>query len=231
MEISDIITTPHDVFFKESFSDLELVKGFMQFYMPANILKIVDLESIRHEKDSFVEKDLKQFFSDILFSLKINNKNGFMYFLFEHKSYRKEKISLQLLNYMLKIWMQKRFSRRGKKLPIIIPAVIYHGRKKWNIKTGLSHLIEGIDELIEQKKFIPDYEYLIYDLSPYGSEEIKGAGKLYIFLDVLKSIFIDDEKIFLRKFEDAVIALKELDEQETGSEYFETVIRYVRSKC
>jgi len=47
-------------------------------------------------------------------------------------------------------------------LPIIIPILIYHGKNKWNISTKLSDYIEEIPKPI--KKYIPDYEYEIYDL-------------------------------------------------------------------
>ena len=81
------------------------------------------------------------------------------YYVYEHKSYVTKKAILQLLKYIIKIWEHK---TTKEKLPIIIPILIYHGKNKWNISTKLSDYIEEIPKPI--KKYIPDYEYEIYDL-------------------------------------------------------------------
>ena len=162
-----IINKPHDKFFKETLSDLDTTKDFLFNYLPQEILDIVDISSISAEKDSFIDEELKEIFSDLLFRAIINGKVGYIYFLFEHKSYSWESTPLQLLKYMIAIWETIISSKTGNnKLPIIIPLVVYHGEDKWNIDVRFAKMIEGIDELPENvKKYIPNYEYLLYDLS------------------------------------------------------------------
>ncbi|MCB8818113.1 Rpn family recombination-promoting nuclease/putative transposase [Desulfosporosinus shakirovi] len=47
-------------------------------------------------------------FSDLLFQTKINHKDGYLYLLFEHKSYPSPKIALQLyLSWLLISWKTK----------------------------------------------------------------------------------------------------------------------------
>lgn len=54
--------------------------------------------------------------------------------------------------------------KQGKnKLPLIIPLVIYHGRRKWTIGVKLSDILDDIPEEIEE--YIPDFKYLSYDFS------------------------------------------------------------------
>ncbi len=61
-----IINKPHDKFFKETLSDLETTKDFMKNYLPAELLQLIDLESISPQKDSFIEKELEEAFSRAL---------------------------------------------------------------------------------------------------------------------------------------------------------------------
>lgn len=69
------------------------------------VLKLVDLNTLEISKDSFIEKDLAEYHSDILYKVKLTNgSQGFIYVLFEHKSYYDRFVHLQLLEYMVKIW-------------------------------------------------------------------------------------------------------------------------------
>lgn len=138
-----IINKPHDKFFKETLSNIETTRSFMENYLPKEILAITDLEKLTVEKDSYIDKELEEVFSDILFKANINGKEGYIYFLFEHKSYLSDKVAIQLLKYIIKIWEQKTEKEKHKRLPLIIPLVIYHGENIWNIDRNLIGLIDG----------------------------------------------------------------------------------------
>lgn len=99
---------PHDKFFKETFSHKEVVTDFVNHYFPQEILDIIDVTTITLQKDSFIQKELEEYYSDLLFHVSFARKEGFLYFLFEHKSYPDEMITFQLLQYMLEIWKQRK---------------------------------------------------------------------------------------------------------------------------
>ncbi|WP_052326461.1 Rpn family recombination-promoting nuclease/putative transposase [Halobacteroides halobius] len=162
----EIIKNPHDKFFKETMTDLEVAKDFMNNYLPPEILDLINLDDIELEKDSFIEKELEEVFSDILYKVSLNNKDAYIYLLFEHKSYTYKKISIQLLKYVIKIWELKLKQTEREELPLVIPMVFYHGRQEWNVGLNLSSLLAEIPEELE--KYIPNFEYLLYDLSPYS---------------------------------------------------------------
>ncbi|SKA03827.1 conserved hypothetical protein (putative transposase or invertase) [Selenihalanaerobacter shriftii] len=122
---------------------------------------------------------------------------------------------------MLKIWESK-FQQSKDKLPLIIPLVIYHGQKEWDIDLNLADLLVDVPEVVA--KYVPNYQYLLYDLSKYSHDEIKGGAKLRIFLEILRGIFRGD---FVESFKEALIVLEELEEKEKGIEYFEVIVRYV----
>jgi len=179
----EIISNPHDKFFKETLSNIDIARDFIFNYLPKDILNIIDTEEMEIVKDSFIEKNLRETFSDLLYKVKIKEKSGYIYILFEHKSYPYRLISFQLLKYISRIWdlsIKQRNAGKNVELPLVIPLVFYHGKEKWNISPKLSGILEEIPKEIND--YMPDFKYILYDLSKYSDEELKGSLVLRIFL-------------------------------------------------
>lgn len=215
------IKNPHDKIFKETMSDIETAKDFFRNYLPEELLKLIDLDNISVDKDSYIEKELGEYFSDILYKINLLGKESYIYFLFEHKSYNYKKITLQLLEYMIKIWNLK--VKQRKALPIIIPIVIHHGKSKWNVGLNLSDTLEEVPE--ELKKYIPNFEYILYDLTRFEDKDIRGHVKLRIFLEILKYIFSEEELPI--KLKEIFELSEELAKEDKEEEYFETLVKYI----
>ncbi|NYB74646.1 Rpn family recombination-promoting nuclease/putative transposase [Sedimentibacter hydroxybenzoicus DSM 7310] len=224
------IQNPHDKFFKETFGKTVVAKDFINNYLPQEIRDVMNVDTLELQKDSFVNAELEEGFSDILFKSEINSEEGYIYFLFEHKSYPSKDAVFQLLKYMIKIWEEKIKKEERNELPVIIPILIYHGKEKWSSKLRLGEMITGYDLLSEDiKKYIPDYEYLLYNISKYSDEEIKGEAQLRIILTIFRDIFTKDIEEFYRTIVRSAEYLAELDDKQTGIEYFETMMRYIFS--
>ena len=136
------ISNPHDRFFKDVLSRREAARDFVLYYLPADLAALLDVESLVVSKDSFVDKDLREHFSDILYQVDLKQgDSAYIYLLFEHKSYSDPLIALHLLRYMLRIWEQG--VKQGKARPFspIIPIVVYHGKSKWKTskRARISH--------------------------------------------------------------------------------------------
>jgi len=222
------IQNPHDKFFKETFGNLAVAKDFLRNYLPQNIMDIVDINSLEPQKDSFINEELQEVFSDMLFQVDINNKEGYIYFLFEHKSYPSQNIAFQLLNYMVRIWERKMKIEIDHKIPVVIPLVIYHGKETWKIKTSLGEMIRGYEDLPEEiRAYIPNYQYVLYDISRFSDDEIKGEAQLRILISIFRDIFTKNSDGIQETIYRAATTLQELDDKETGMGYFETFIHYV----
>jgi len=111
------IDKPHDKLFKEVMGDIETAKSFIQNYLPPKIVRSIDPESIAIETDSYLEKDLSEYFFDLLFRVKMQQEEGYVYLLFEHKSKVDKHVNLQLLGYMTSIWKwsSTKGERNGKR--------------------------------------------------------------------------------------------------------------------
>lgn len=106
---------------------------FFKNYLPADILKLVDIKTLQIKKDSFIEKKFTRFYSDILYQVAIRDRKAYIYLLFEHQSSPDRWIALRLLGYIKLIWeLELKQEPRLKLLPPIIPLILYHGKDKWN---------------------------------------------------------------------------------------------------
>ncbi|MEI3612462.1 Rpn family recombination-promoting nuclease/putative transposase [Pseudogracilibacillus sp. SO30301A] len=225
------IEHPHDKFFKETFSHVEVTKSFLLHYLPPDVTEILDIATLKPEKDSFINKELEEGFSDLLFSADIDGRKGYIYFLFEHKSYPDKTVVFQLLKYMTKIWSTKMKKEKMDQVPLVIPLLIYHGLTPWNREKTLGGMISGYGYFPPGiRKFVPEYAYLVYDITNYKDEEIKGEARVQIlfmmFRDVQKAKNVQE---LLKTIDKAIMYLQELEDKQTGVEYFETFMRYIFS--
>ncbi len=220
----DKIVNPHDKFVRKTLSRKEIAQDFLQNYLPNDVLEIVNLQSIEISKDSFIEKELKEYYSDLLYKVDFAGEKGYVYLLFEHKSHENKLTPLQCLGYIRNIWYLHIKQTKQKYLPLVIPLVLYHGRKKWSSGIRLSDLIQGPKEKLI--KYIPDFEFVLYDLTQFSDNEIKGAVTSKGILLLLKHIFDPD---IIDKLPKIFSFFKELQNQNTGLQYLETLLRYLFS--
>lgn len=185
------INNPHDGFFKRLFSHLATMEDFIRHYLPAELVSALDLTTLTLEKESFIDPKLRGHFSDLLFRVRlVAGGDVYVFLLLEHKSAPDGWVAFQLLRYIMRLWEQ-RFDQGCEKLPLVVPIVFYHGKESWTISPRFSTLVEraGIAAL---SKNIPDFEYLLRDVSLRGGEEIKGGPRLRTGLSLMRYIFSDD---------------------------------------
>src|SRR3972149_3509495 len=137
--MDEIVKSPHDIFVKQFLSKRENARDFFLNYLPSQVRALVDMKSLEICKDSFDEKELREYFSDLLYRLTLSGESqegeqqsGYVYLLFEHKSTPQRWIAFHLLRYQVKIWeafIKQHKEARG--LPVIIPMVLYHGQDEW----------------------------------------------------------------------------------------------------
>jgi hypothetical protein len=87
------IINPHDKFFKETFSIKKNVIDFLQGTFPPEILKKLDLSTLTQDNNSYIDEELKEHFSDIVYTCFCKDKELRITLLFEHKSYATMSIS------------------------------------------------------------------------------------------------------------------------------------------
>ena len=78
--------TPHDATFRQFLTQPDIARDFMALHLPPELRVRCDLSTLKLESGSFVEDDLRQYFSDVLYSLKTTAGDGYIHVLIEHQS-------------------------------------------------------------------------------------------------------------------------------------------------
>ncbi len=222
------VINPHDKLFRKALSNLDNARSLLTHYLPGQVLNLMDLSTLEICKDSFIEKELSDYYSDMLYRVMLKDKTpGFIYVLFEHKSYYDRYVHLQLLEYMVKIWRLhiKQNKKKPVSLPIVIPLLICHGRQDWPQDTvRLTSLLSGpVDDLAG---YIPDFGFEMYDLHRFSDDQIKGTIINRVMMMLFKHIFNPELR---HKLPDIFSLFQTLMEKETGLQWLEVVIRYLAS--
>ncbi len=103
-------------------------QDFLEIHLPAELRKICDLSTLKLESGSFVEDDLRQYFSDVLYSPKTTAGYGYIHVLIEHQSTPDQHMAFRLLRYAIAA-MQRHLVAGHKKLPLVIPILFYAGKR------------------------------------------------------------------------------------------------------
>lgn len=215
------LSNPHDKFFKEALSYPEVARDFLAQQLPSDVLTHIDLNTLELQKDTFVDPELAEHFSDMLYRVQTREDTAvYLYLLLEHKSYPDPFIALQLLRYLVRIWEQD-LREKQPQLRQVLPLVVYHGSKKWRVSTNFAGLFTGNEAL---RPYWPHFDYLLYDLSRYSDAEIRGAALTKITQLLLRHIF---DPSLVDELPNIFQLFRELSHQETALQFLETALRYL----
>jgi predicted transposase/invertase (TIGR01784 family) len=151
----------------DAFARKENAAFFFRNILPENISKKLKFDSLKQETGSYIDDSLQTYFSDVVYSCRYAGSAVKIALLFEHKSSVPQFPHLQLLRYILNIWESCRKQRQP--VSIVLPIILYHGKRVWK-KRPLKDYLSGKTELLNN--FIPDFDYLLVDLSNFQDAKI-----------------------------------------------------------
>ncbi len=199
-----------------------MAQGFFREYLPPTLVRRLNLDTLSISKVSFIEKALREHFSDLLYTVHYRDRPLYIYLLLEHKSHPWRWVGLQLLGYLLRIWeLYRKQNPKANKLPPILPLVLYQGKKRWRIAPNFQALIEGLDD--ELRPYVPEFRYQLHDLSSWDSQTIQGEVLTRLVLLAMKHVFDPEPKAQLREI---LRLIREVLQQETALELLEVILRY-----
>lgn len=147
-EISfDKVDKPHDRLIKWSFGRDYVAAAHCRAYCPEVLVPFVGWDQVTSEPGSFVDPELTESHTDLLFKAPLKSKKGsasiYFYFLVEHITNPTEDTILRLAEYKLDIWRSLRAKspkRQAFKLPVILAFVIHQGAE-WKMPTRISEML------------------------------------------------------------------------------------------
>jgi len=161
--------TPHDAIFRQFLKLPDIARDFMEIHLPAELRAICDFSTLKLENSSFVEANLRQYFSDILYSLKtVGGDKGYVQVLIEHQSSPDKHMAFRMIRYAVAA-MQNHLDAGHKKLPLVIPVLFYTGKRS-PYPYSTNWLQEFADP--ELAKNIYSNDFPLVDITVIPDEEI-----------------------------------------------------------
>jgi hypothetical protein len=183
------IHQPNDKLLKATFSVPQNARAFFESHLPHKLAAALDWPTLVLEPSSFIDPQFASSESDLLFRIRIQQSDAFLYLLFEHQSSEDPRMALRLLSYILRIW--ERFAQNHPhpaKLPAILPVVLAQGKIPWKTSTNLEDLIDLPSSVAGiLRHWQPTLIYHLLELVRIPYQQIAGTPEGVLTLRALKA--------------------------------------------
>ena len=169
--------TPHDALFKAAFEKPEHAAGLFRSLLPATVVDAIAWDTVQGEPGSFIDPELADRHSDLLFSVQLGGRQAFLYLLLEHQSTSDPDMPLRTLVYLVRIWERFRKEHETEPLPVILPAVVSHAPRGWTAPRSFHEVFEPNPTAIPGlADLVPSFTLLVEDLAHLSNDEIKARA-------------------------------------------------------
>ena len=136
-----VSTGPHDAFFRQVMTQPDAARDFLDIHLPRDLRTMCDLSTLQLESGNFIEDDLRARYSDVLWSVQMNQQQGYLYALIEHQSKPDKQMTQRLMRYSL-AEMQRHIEAGHETLPVVVPILFFTTARRGPTPTqcaGLMH--------------------------------------------------------------------------------------------
>jgi len=169
-----LLQHPHDHFVREFLGDVHHAREFLSAVVPVELATRLDWAQLRGEPATFIDENLREQHSDLLFSVpEQSGELNQIYLLFEHKSALDTWLLRQLLGYLARI-----YAAQADPAPVIL-LVFYHGAAPHPVERRLvEELGLSPDRQTCYQTYVPDFSYLLFDLTHAARLGIAGGASV-----------------------------------------------------
>jgi predicted transposase/invertase (TIGR01784 family) len=223
---------PHDALFKAAFGTPAHAAEFFRSWLPDALMSSIAWRTIVSEPASFIDSDLSDCHSDLLFSVRLRGQPIPLYLPLEHQSRNDLRMPFRVGVYSMRIGA-RHIRQFGGPLPLIIPVVVSHAPGGWTAPRSLHELIqpspasfEGVGQLV------PNLKIHVVDLAHLTNEDLK-ARELSTFPTLALWALRDgrDAPKLLTNLQYWVKEFAELLESLSGRDAVCQILRYVAQVC
>ena len=209
--------TPHDGSYRRLFSHARMVEDLLRRYVGQAWISRLDFSTLELVPAHYVSDELQQRESDVVWRLRYGPAGEwfYVYILIEFQSQVARFMAVRVLAYIMLLYqdlIQNKGLTRSRRLPPVVPIVLYNGLRPWTAPLQLEKLIEPI---LGEESFLPRFEYLVVDegrlprekLEPLDNpvagvfqlEQSTGVEEIRRIIDTLIDVLDDPELRELRR--------------------------------
>ena len=227
------LRAPHDRLFRKVFRRTREARGLLEAALPSDLLRELDLDSLRFIGTQLIDDKLHERISDLLFSCRRRDQTVFLYPLIEHKSSLDGRPLLQVLGYQLHAWeLLEKERAPDQPLPEIYPLLVYHGDPPVPSTWRFRDLFE---RTARTGPAPVDYELIVVDLQRWSDNRLlrvaSGSPLAALTLLLLKNA---RSGRYLGRIEGWGHLFRELRGEHRGSVWINVVLHYsltVDARC
>ena len=168
-----------DASYKLLFSAPEVVRDLVLGFIPDEWLHSLDYTTLEKVPGSYVTDDLRHRADDVIWRVKADGEWVYLYLLIEFQSRVDAWMSVRMMTYVGLLYqdlIRRKEVLKGKKLPPVLPIVLYNGDAKWTAATDIADLIPKAPGLVA--KYLPKLSYLLIDENQYAEADLAGLRNL-----------------------------------------------------
>ena len=196
---------PHDKGYKRIFSIKKHFLHFIKKYIALEWMMELEEEDLELIDKEYITDQFDTYESDLVY--KVHTKEGavYLFFLLELQSYNDFTMSFRLLIYMTAIWLdhfkncdKNKRSKKGYRLPAIMPIVLHNSERNWTASCKFSHMINNAQLF---GKYVVDFEYALVSVNTLTESKISNSNTL------IDNIFLADKKRTRQEWTDGIAEL------------------------
>jgi len=164
---------PDDASYKTLFAAPEVVRDLILGFVPDEWLHGLDYATLERVSGSYITDDLRDRADDIVWRVKVGGEWVYLYILIEFQSTVDAWMAVRIMTYVGLLYqdlIQQKQVLPKRRLPPVLPIVLYNGDGKWTAKTNIADLIPKTPGLLA--KYVPHLEYLLIDESRYDMADL-----------------------------------------------------------
>jgi hypothetical protein len=166
---------PHDAdaSYKLLFSAPEVVRDLVLGFIPDDWLHSLDYTTLEKIPGSYVTDDLRGRADDVVWRVKADGEWVYLYLLIEFQSTADPWMAVRIMSYLGLLYqdlIRRGEALPGRRLPPVLPIVLYNGASAWRAATDIAELIPKAPGLVAQH--LPKLQYLLIDENRYTDAEL-----------------------------------------------------------
>ncbi len=165
----------HDLSYRHFFTHRRMIQDLLREIVGERWVECIDFSSGERVDTSFVSPKHENRESDVIW--KFRRQDGgetvYVYILLEFQSRPDPSMPIRLMGYESLFYQSLMASQPAagrRKLPPVIPVVVYNGLEPWNVATDLGSLIGELDPSAEIYR--PQLRYRLVDESVFDAEDL-----------------------------------------------------------
>ena len=165
---------PHDALVRYTFKKLSYARELLKSLIPKTLVRRVNWEELSLVDGSFIDPQLAERQTDLLYRVPIAGRDAFIYVLLEHQSSSEPLMAFRMLVYISRIWQQELHQQPGlRSLPVIVPLVLHHSATGWTAPNSMAELYDADEDMLQSLgELLPRLRFELIDLTRQEDEEL-----------------------------------------------------------